>query len=228
MNELRELLHEQTPPTTIPSGRLVALVHERLQERRLRRRRQVGVAVVGVAATAVALTVIALGDSDAPTQVAGVVAEGMRTCGPVPSSSGPKADLLRATVTAPAQAASGAKLALTVNVYSVDGRSVPLNTGFADLLIARDGNVVGKYEGGHDDMGVKTGPIEGDKSASVPAVNSLLGCPSGRVDPLNPDAARPALPAGDYDLFGVVTDVGTGDGIDRSVIVSTPSTIHVQ
>ena len=76
MNELRELLHEQTPPTTIPPGRLVALVHERLQERRLRRRRQVGVAVVGVAATAVALTVIALGDSDAPTQVAGVVAEG--------------------------------------------------------------------------------------------------------------------------------------------------------
>lgn len=100
--------------------------------------------MLAVTAATVGLTVL-VPAHDVPSYVAGGVTTGMTTCGRVPTSFGLKADLLRATVSAPAQAASGARLELTVDVFSVTGRPITLDTGSPEVLIARDGYVVGTH-----------------------------------------------------------------------------------
>ncbi|HEX8497879.1 MAG TPA: hypothetical protein VF661_11855 [Actinomycetales bacterium] len=151
----------------------------------------------------------------------------LNTCGSVPTSEGPKAELLGAKVGAPSRAASGATLHLTVDVFSVTGRAMTMSTGYAEVLITRDGHVVGKHVGGNASPGVNPGRIEGSTSGRVPAVVALLGCPQEPIDLMDPIAARLPLPPGEYELVAVVTDSGIR-GTGSTVLVSAPTTIQIE
>lgn len=227
MTDLRALLEGERPPQIVPASQLVRLVRERAHERRIAIRRRVGTAALAVAAAAAGLTLIAP-EHNFPSYVAGTLATGMGTCGRVPESTGPKENLLHASVTAPAQAASGAGLEVSVNLATSSKEPVTTLIGDVQVVLARDGYIVGKYpdNGGRSSKGIAAGPISASRSGSVPGFVTLRGCPHGPTDQMHPDDSRPALETGTYDLVGIVTD-DPGPPSDRTVIVSTPAMITV-
>lgn len=227
MNDLRDWLRHQSPAHIVPPHDLVNMALDNAEQRRTAKRRRIGGITLASAAAVAALTAATPGHN-LPNYIAGTVATGMSTCGRVPEPAGPKADLLRATLSAPAQAESGERLDVTVNLSSTTGRPMSVSTGIANVLIVRDGWVVGKYpdDGGVGDPGIITGPIEGNLAGIVPGIAYLLGCPAGPTDPMAPNASRPKLQPGDYGLVGVTVDNGE-NGSDRTVIVSAPTMVRV-
>lgn len=116
-----------------------------------------------------------------------------------------------------------------MNVFTITGRPMTLRTGYAEVLVVRDGYIVGKSpdDASNTPMGINVGPIQGDQSGSVPGWVTLLGCPRGITDPMRPHAGRATLPPGQYQLVGVVFDYpkfGSNDGR----IISIPKPITVQ
>lgn len=227
MTDLRSLLEGERPPQIAPASQLVRLVLDRADERRSAVRRRVGVAALTVAAAAAGLTLIAP-EHNFPSYVVGTLTTGMGTCGRVPTSSGPKAHLLQASVTAPAQAAAGADLEVSINLATASTEPVLTLIGDVRVVLARDGYIVGKYpdNGGGGGKGIGAGPISAARSGSVSGVITLRGCPRGPTDLMHPNDSRPALETGTYDLVGIVSD-DPGPPSDRTVIVSTPARITV-
>jgi hypothetical protein len=147
----------------------------------------------------------------------------LRTCGSVPTSSGATARRIGITVTAPAPATTGSTLAVKVGLRSLDGKAHRLVLGEPQLLLVRNGKVVGQYKGAvaASAIGVTVPAATG---TSLDASVLLSGCPTEPIDVSAPDLTREALPPGSYDIIAVVEDVTNGPGGN---LVSAPAPLQV-
>jgi hypothetical protein len=132
------------------------------------------------------------------------------------------------TLVAPSHGISGSTLSPTASftvsgTYGIVGDlGQPVN-----VVIVRNGMVVGAYTGAEGGTGVSVGAqARSSHGQPIPVAPVLLsGCPAANVDYAHPDATRHALPAGAYQL--IATMEAGGYGVASSVIVSTPVPIQV-
>lgn len=228
MTDLRRLLADERPPTTISPQRLVTLALDRHDERRTASRRRVGRSIAAVAAAAAVLAILTPGH-DVPSYVVGRVTTGMVTCGRVPHSSGPKAAALTATLTAPDRAPAGATIQAAVTLATTSEQPITVSTGLAEVMVVKDGYVVGRYpqNGGRAGIGAGATVSAGLTGTIAAGFTQLDGCPRGIADLTHPTGSRPRLEPGRYGLVGVLTDPGRDGSADETVIVSQPASITV-
>lgn len=167
--------------------------------------------VVGLLAAGV---VAAAGGCGAP----GIASEPLATCGDLPPRITPEAPL-QARVAAPDSAPSGSRVAVRIRLTSSQTVRVPKR---GPVLIARDGRVVGKYEGAVVPVGA-TVTVKPGNPVRLRRDVRLLGCATAEtIDPTHPNASRPLLPAGDY-MLAVVIPKKLG-GPPR---IAPPEPIHI-
>jgi hypothetical protein len=123
------------------------------------------------------------------------------SCGELPSSTGPAADLAKLVLSAAASGHAGQQIAVTATVVvTADGQRVISVPNGSELLIILDGKVVGKTDqGGHGSeipLILKAGTTR--PGQALPQSVQLSGCPTGA------QTARSPLPAGSYQLVGVL------------------------
>jgi hypothetical protein len=150
-----------------------------------------------------------------------VTGQGLPSCGDVPSSSGPAANLAKLSLKAPETAASGATVPVTVTVQVLsDGIRIITTAAASDVLIVQDGRVVGRSAALRPHLAVPMQLRRGaDRPAQVvPDTVRLAGCPAGSGAD---DAKRPALPTGRYSLVAVL-GYGT-DSLNNAVDGPTAS-----
>jgi hypothetical protein len=156
-----------------------------------------------------------------------------RSCGAIPVSSGPASSLAELRVSASSTAAAGG----TVTVQSAlhvtsDGQRIITGPSMSNLLITRDGFVVGKSDAAQSDIAVPlvlragaTRPVQ-----VVPASIEMSGCAA------DVGGNRPPLPAGEYGIVAVLgyrldplnSAVDGGPGGGQFHLVSKPAMITVR
>jgi hypothetical protein len=143
-----------------------------------------------------------------------IAAGALPVCGVLPHSDGPSRSLLSVTLTGVHTAAAGSSISLGVVARSLTGETQRLNTGNSvDVLITRNGKVIGRYPGASAPDGVGTIPVGKPVLLSAPGAIRvfsptvlLSGCARGTITSTDPDASRVPLPPGQYTLIGVLTD----------------------
>jgi hypothetical protein len=138
----------------------------------------------------------------------------LRTCGKVPVPKGAVSRQAVLTISAPLQGRAGTSVEVTATVRAVGRAADGVDVGApADVVIVKNGAVVGRYLGGIGG----TGFLIASAAKPVPALAALLsGCPSGTIDISRPDASRRPLPPGRYQLVATLDP----DGGDSFRIVS--------
>ena len=133
-----------------------------------------------------------------PTSSAMPVA--LRSCGPVPRSSGPAAGLASVTLTVPVAGVGGSTLAVRATLYAAaDGPRVITRSSLSRLLVVQDGAVLCGPSPSTPDQAV---PVKLRKAASwpaqvLPSALTLTGVDAAHGQPIS-------LPAGDYEVVAVV------------------------
>lgn len=222
--DLRELMLAEQPPL-VPIHRLRLGVRNLAEARRRRRR-------AGLGASGVAVVVLFAAGSAAvpghnlPGVAAGLVQTGMLTCGSVPTSSGPKAGRLTATLQGPPSGQTGLSVNLQMTLHSTDGERVSVSTGPPASLVVRDGYVVGKSPDDSDMPAIAFDAVA-PGSPTIPTGVLLRGCPSASTGPIHAEQSRRPLPPGRYDLVAVITETPGITTGERSVIASAPTSIDV-
>lgn len=148
------------------------------------------------------------------------------TCGKAPVTSGKYPREIAVRLVAPHVAVSGATILPSVQMRVRDGRAhVVADLGQpVESYIIYAGRVVGKYSGvigGGTGFGAR---LSADSSVRIPTSPLLIsGCPTGNIDPAQPDASRKPLPPGHYTLEAVLqADRGTWQ------LVTPPVTLVVR
>jgi hypothetical protein len=156
--------------------------------------------------------------SPAPAPAAGITetiqAGALPVCGVLPLSDGPSRTVLSVTLTGAHTAPAGSSISLGVVARSLTGKTQRLATGNSvDVLIMRDGKVIGRYPGASAPDSVGISQVGKPVLLSAPGVYKvysptvlLSGCARGTISATDPDASRVPLPPGQYTLIGVLTD----------------------
>jgi hypothetical protein len=150
------------------------------------------------------------------------------TCGLPLTSSGPDAARVVLTLTAPTQARSGSTVTPTATfTVTGDGEIAGLLGQPVNVVIVRNGLIVGAYTGASGGTGVAVGNAASSNGGqAIPVAPVLLsGCPATRIDYGHPNATRHPLPPGDYQLVAILE--ADGYGVPTSLIVSAPRSIRV-
>ena len=220
--ELRRLMREEVPPS-LSTLKLLENLRQR-DARHIRRRGRLAVTVIVMVMGLGTATAIAL-RPDAVKFLPAIGGDGLATCGRVPDNKGPAHTTLRATLhVAPGVLHSGERVSVGMVFQSRSGAAASFDTSNPEIVIAREGRVVGKYVGGNAGTGLGVS-VEGASTETLPAVITLRGCSTGIVDPYNPDSSRPLLPPGNYELIAVAQEAVSDD---PSTIVSEPAKVTLE
>jgi hypothetical protein len=153
------------------------------------------------------------------------------SCGLVPVSTGPAADLVVLEAQVPASAASGAEVPVEVSLHvRRDGQRIITSTARSQVLVARDGQVVARSSGSSTSrpavpLQLRAGSVW--PGQVVPRTVRLVGCTG--------DAPRSvtSLPPGRYAVVAVLAygedalNVSASGAGGRFQVVSPPAPITV-
>lgn len=143
-----------------------------------------------------------------------IPAAALPVCGMLPHSDGPSRTVVSVTLTGVHTAPAGSSIRLGVMAKSLTGKAEPLTAGSrVDVLIVRQGKVVGRYAGESAPDGAGTTHVSKPVLLSGGGLNRvygptvlLSGCARGIITATDPDATRVPLPPGQYTLIGVLAD----------------------
>ncbi|UQX87762.1 hypothetical protein M6D93_15855 [Jatrophihabitans telluris] len=141
------------------------------------------------------VALLACGCGSAPVPNRGSGAAGLTTCGDVPRSSGRSSATLTLTASTPGSGAAGTAMAISATLSSsTTGGALVSGPSSTDVLLIRDGHVVGRDDSPRPELAALI-PLRAGHSQRIgwlPETVLLSGCPAA--------GKRSRLPAGQYEL----------------------------
>lgn len=226
-DELRQIFHALPPSPNIQPG-FVDRAARRACRATSRRHVVVGMAAVTAcvcaAGGAIALERHTGSQSTGPT-VSSV--SPLPTCGVALASNGPLAQRLHLALEGPAEGPSGGQYAAHLVVSSTSGAVKVMTSNNIDLLIVKDGAIVGRSGRPVAGTGLAY-TLDPRAPQTFPVSVTLSGCPSQISSPAGGDidTTRKPLPAGDYVLIARMDDDTNGEQ-NAANLVSQPLVVHV-